>query len=197
MSARLHSLAFSLRHREDIEALCESGRRTPKGIKTVDWSALWDVVDRGAAQAQECLTAVLEGVEAELSSASLRLERVTQQRTLAQKWELSGRVFARRSRTSLGFLGASLGVDARQPTSLALWWGFERSRRTRGPRLAEILRAGGCSARVGAEQLGWYAGTVVISEFDLVQPRTVQECVEHAVEAARAIAAHRDALLQT
>ena len=131
-----------------------------------------------------------------MRAAGLRFERVTQQRTLLEKWEAYGRVYSGRSRKPLGLLGASLGVDVRRTTSLALWWGFERSRRTRGPRLAELLRTGGCgSARVGAEQHGWFAGTVIIAELDLAPPRTLQECVEHAQRGARAVAENRDALL--
>lgn len=193
---RLHSLAFSLRNRDDVMALCESGRDTPSGVNAGEWTALWNVVDRAVAQAEDCLTAVLRSMETEVRAAGLRFERVTQQRTLLEKWEAYGRVYSGRSRTSLGLLGASLGVDAHRPTSLALWWGFERSRRTRGPRLAELLRAGGCGgARVGTEELGWFAGTVIVAELDLAPPRTLQECVEHAQRGAREVAANREALL--
>jgi len=193
----MHSLAFALRKADDLFALSKGGRDKPSAVTKKDWDALWNVVDRATNQVEATLDAVTCALADGLQRTGLRFERVTRAETSRTKWEAFGRVFPGRSRTAIGLLGGSIGIDAARPTMLSIWWGYLKARGIRGPHFAEVLRTSGSErVRLGIARDGWVAGTVVLAELDLSVPRSVVACSELAREAAVLLVANRDALLK-
>lgn len=193
MSAPMHSLACFFRLGDDLNVLLDEGRSTPDGTAPEDWDAMWNVVDRAIEQAQACIRHGFGVLSTELLAAGLRFEPVTRAQTLVQKWEVSGRVFARHARQPLAYVGLSLGVD--EP-HLSVWWGYLRARSVRGPRLVERLRSAGVTTATTASGPAWVPATVILSSLVMTTPRTLAECAATATAAAQQIISHRERFLE-